>query len=63
MGTSGTKNTARSNAIIDDDAWRKHGKVFRANLVLADDANGGNSFALSENCSITRYYRVADRVS
>lgn len=44
------------------DAWRKYGKKFRANLILADDTNGGNSFTLSESCSIERYYRVADRV-
>ena len=48
---------------IDDGngAWRKHGKIFRANIVLADEGKGGNSFALSDSCTIERYYRVADR--
>jgi hypothetical protein len=48
----------------DDDggAWRKHGKKLRANLVLADVANGGNTISLSASCPIDRYYRVADRV-
>ncbi|KAL3912970.1 MAG: hypothetical protein SGILL_006677, partial [Bacillariaceae sp.] len=44
------------------ESWRKHGKKFRANLVLADDAQGDNVFTLSESCTIERYYRVADRV-
>ncbi|KAG7354710.1 hypothetical protein IV203_004066 [Nitzschia inconspicua] len=44
------------------DSWRKYGKQLRANLILVDDANGGNAFTLSEACSIERYYRVADRV-
>lgn len=45
-----------------DEAWRRHGKLFRANLVLNDEQNGGNSFSLSDSCTIERYYRVADRV-
>ena len=50
-------------AHIDDDngAWRKHGKIFRANIVLADEGIQGNSFSLSDSCTIERYYRVADR--
>jgi len=46
----------------DNGIWRKHGKFFRANIVLADEGNGGNVFALSDSCAIERYYRVADRV-
>eukprot|EP00535_Pseudo-nitzschia_heimii_P008380 CAMPEP_0197189184 /NCGR_PEP_ID=MMETSP1423-20130617/19300_1 /TAXON_ID=476441 /ORGANISM="Pseudo-nitzschia heimii, Strain UNC1101" /LENGTH=479 /DNA_ID=CAMNT_0042641233 /DNA_START=410 /DNA_END=1846 /DNA_ORIENTATION=+ len=45
-----------------DKGWRRYGKMFRANIVLADESNGGNIFALSDSCSIERYYRVADRV-
>jgi hypothetical protein len=50
-------------ANIDDDngAWRKHGKLFRANIVLTDEGIEGNSFSLSDSCTIERYYRVADR--
>ena len=44
-----------------DKGWRTYGKMFRANIVLADESNGGNIFALSDSCSIERYYRVADR--
>mmetsp|Transcript_15778 Transcript_15778/g.18044 ORF Transcript_15778/g.18044 Transcript_15778/m.18044 type:complete len:624 (-) Transcript_15778:73-1944(-) len=51
-------------ANIDDDngAWRKHGQLVRANIVLTDEENEGNSFALSDSCTIERYYHVADRV-
>jgi len=45
-----------------DGTWRKHGKLFRSNIVLADEETGGNMFALSDSCAIERYYRVADRV-
>ncbi|KAL3906415.1 MAG: hypothetical protein SGILL_009280, partial [Bacillariaceae sp.] len=56
--TGGTNDTSSSAAA----AWRKHGKKFRANLVLADDAQGDGAFTLNESCTIERYYRVADRV-
>jgi hypothetical protein len=42
--------------------WRKHGKVFRAKLVLEDEDKGGNAFTLSQDCGIERYYKVAERV-
>ncbi|CAJ1957546.1 unnamed protein product [Cylindrotheca closterium] len=42
--------------------WRKHGKVYRAKLIVEDEQKGGNAFVLSNQCSIDRYYRVADRV-
>ena len=45
------------------ETWRKHGKAFRAQLVLMDEEKGGNTFVLSNNCAIDRYYRVAERVS
>jgi hypothetical protein len=45
-----------------DETWRKYGKLLRANLVLNDEQNGGNSFTLNDSCTIDRYYRVADRV-
>ena len=65
-----SKIKANSSQILDDTpiptvenngAWRKHGKLFRANIVLADEGDGGNIFALSDSCAIERYYRVADR--
>ena len=46
-----------------NEAWRKHGKLYRAQLVLTDEEKGGNTFVLSSNCSIERYYKVAERVS
>jgi len=45
-----------------NEKWRQHGKLFRANIVSADEGNGGNIFSLSDSCAIERYYRVADRV-
>jgi hypothetical protein len=45
------------------ELWRNHGKVFRAHLIVADEQKGGNIFTLSNNCSIERYYKVAERVS
>ena len=44
-----------------DEGWRTYGKMFRANIVSADESNGGNIFTLSDSCAIERYYRVADR--
>lgn len=46
----------------DNETWREHGKLFRANIVEADESNGGDVFAISDSCAIQRYYRVADRV-
>jgi hypothetical protein len=45
-----------------NEVWRKHGKVFRAELVVKDEEKGGNTFALSNSCSIERYYKVSERV-
>jgi len=61
--SDGTSDT-RLMPTMDDGsgAWRMHGKLFRANIVRTDEINGGNAFALSNSCSIERYYRVADRV-
>ncbi len=44
-----------------DGEWRKHGKIFRSNIISDDEESGGNMFALSDSCAIERYYRVADR--
>jgi hypothetical protein len=44
-----------------NEKWRQHGKLFRANIVSADEGNGGSIFSLSDSCAIERYYRVADR--
>jgi hypothetical protein len=44
------------------EAWRKHGKIFRATLIMADEESGGNTFLLSNQCSIEKYYDVAERV-
>lgn len=55
--------TRKKETTKDSEAWRKSGKAFRANLVLEDEEKGGNSFQLSKDCSIERYYRVAERVS
>ena len=41
--------------------WRNCGKLFRANIVLADEDNGAEIFDLNDSCAIERYYRVADR--
>jgi hypothetical protein len=60
-----SKRSTRSSvdgSTATTESWRKHGKRFRANLVLEDDAQGENVFTLSESCTIERYYRVADRV-
>mmetsp|Transcript_32633 Transcript_32633/g.76925 ORF Transcript_32633/g.76925 Transcript_32633/m.76925 type:complete len:601 (-) Transcript_32633:238-2040(-) len=59
-----TCTTRTTDDAINDgsESWRNHGKMFRANVLIADERNGGNAFTLSDTCSIERYYRVADRV-
>lgn len=52
-----------SSVIRSSESWRSHGKMYRAKLVLMDEEKGGNTFVLSNHCSIERYYRVAERVS
>jgi hypothetical protein len=54
---------ASPTSVQSSESWRKHGKMYRAELVLLDEEKGGNTFVLSNNCSIDRYYRVAERVS
>jgi hypothetical protein len=44
------------------EQWRKHGKIFRAKLLMKDEESGGNFFVLSNNCEIERYYDVAEKV-
>jgi hypothetical protein len=43
----------------DEDSWRKLGRQFRSNLMRLD---AKNAFQLKSECSIERYYQVADRV-
>jgi hypothetical protein len=43
----------------EEDSWRKPGRQFRSNLMRLD---AKNAFQLKPECSIERYYQVADRV-
>jgi hypothetical protein len=63
FGASMDDSVTTAPSLESTEAWRKHGKVFRAKLALVDEEKGGNTFVLSDNCSIDRYYRVAERVS
>jgi hypothetical protein len=45
------------------EAWRERGKLFRAKLIMDDEETGGDSFTLSHDCEIEKYYDVAERVS
>jgi hypothetical protein len=45
------------------EIWRKYGKLYRAKIIMEDEENGGNTFVLSGNCRIERYYSVAEKVS
>jgi len=56
-------NHSFGKSSADAIEWRKHGKRYRAHLVLEDEQKGGNSFQLINDCSIERYYKVAERVS
>lgn len=62
---SNTASAAKAFGKTSLDAleWRKHGKQFRAHIVWEDERVGGNGFKLSNDCSIERYYKVAERVS
>jgi hypothetical protein len=51
-----------SLSLDPSQAWRKHGKLYRARLVLNDEDEGCNTFVLSNKCSIERYYKVAEKV-
>ena len=57
-----TESLSSEVSSIDGEAWRKHGKLYRANLIMEDEESGGNTFVLSSNCGIERYYQVAERV-
>lgn len=59
---SNSKSEAFGKVSADAIEWRKHGKRYRAHLVLEDEEKGGNAFELSNDCSIERYYKVAERV-
>jgi len=43
------------------EQWRKHGKDFRARLLIEEDS-AGNSFAVSSRSNIKRYYDIAEKV-
>lgn len=61
-GQSLSQSHPLAQSSADAIGWRKHGKLFRARLVLEDEDKGGNAFTLSNDCSIERYYKVAERV-
>mmetsp|Transcript_32730 Transcript_32730/g.49325 ORF Transcript_32730/g.49325 Transcript_32730/m.49325 type:complete len:361 (+) Transcript_32730:45-1127(+) len=44
------------------DDWRDHGKVRRRHLLEKDALEGSMNFSLSEDCSVSMYFKVADRV-
>lgn len=44
------------------DDWREHGKVRRRQLLEKDALEGSMNFSLSEDCSVSMYFKVADRV-
>jgi hypothetical protein len=52
----------KSHLSEKEQSWRHHGKVYRAHIILQDEQKGGNAFVLSNQCSIDRYYRVAEKV-
>ena len=54
---------ASAESTRDGEGWRKHGKLYRAKLIMEDEESGGNTFVLSNKCNIERYYNVAERVS
>eukprot|EP00934_Nitzschia_sp_Nitz4_P001360 Nitzschia sp. Nitz4//scaffold333_size18811//15939//18204//NITZ4_008758-RA/size18811-augustus-gene-0.42-mRNA-1//-1//CDS//3329548238//1360//frame0 len=56
------RSSSMSKAGRDANDWRKHGKRYRAELLLADEEKGGSTFEVHSNCAIERYYRVAERV-
>ena len=64
-GSTETSDPAMSTLArlsVEAMEWRKHGKLFRARLVLNDEDKDGNAFQVSNHCSIERYYKVAERV-
>lgn len=44
------------------DGWRYHGEERRHHLLKKDESEGSMNFSLSKNCSVTKYFKVADRV-
>jgi len=55
-------NVLKDSSRSGQETWRKHGKLFRAKLIMNDEESGGNTFVLTNNCSIEKYYDVAERV-
>mmetsp|Transcript_24993 Transcript_24993/g.28487 ORF Transcript_24993/g.28487 Transcript_24993/m.28487 type:complete len:104 (+) Transcript_24993:42-353(+) len=42
--------------------WRRHGELRRRKLLQQDELEGAMKFSLSKACSISKYFKVADRV-
>jgi hypothetical protein len=57
------KNPSERSRTPISEAWRKRGNKMRSQLVLEDEQAGGSTFVLNSDCSIDRYYAVAERVS
>jgi hypothetical protein len=55
-GTSSVKKPA-------GEAWRKHGKLHRAKLLVQDEEVVASSFELSPTCNVEKYYEIASTVS
>eukprot|EP00978_Attheya_sp_CCMP212_P000639 scaffold1268_cov39-Attheya_sp.AAC.1 len=55
------ENSERTRMDIRE-AWRKRGQEMRSQLVLDDEQAGGSTFVLNSDCSIDRYYAVAEQV-
>jgi hypothetical protein len=54
--------TAAASPPPPSAAWRRRGQRLRAAVIAQDEATGGHSFLLADDCPIRRYYQVSDRV-
>ena len=57
-----SSNPMRTTA-VEDAHWRQYGKSRRRELLENDRRKGGSTFSLNSECSIQKYFAVADRVS
>ena len=57
-----TISNPRKSIRNGEEEWRNHGKKFRAQLLMKDEAIGSGQFLLSNTCDINRYYSVAEKV-
>jgi len=48
--------------IPTNDGWRDQGEMRRHYLLEKDELEGSMNFSLSKDCSVTKYFKVADRV-